>query len=61
VEGWNSPEGLLARWARLRRLDWGATGDELLLKARPAKVAKMTAKVPPPSPAIPFWDAIPAN
>jgi hypothetical protein len=54
VEGWNSPEGLLARWARLRRLDWGATGDELLLKARPAKVAKMTAKVPPPSPAIPF-------
>ena len=41
AEGWNTPEGLLGRWARLHRFDWSVTGDRMVLAARtrPAKKA----------------------
>jgi len=40
LQGWDTPEGLLARWTRVRHLDGEAVGDMLTVKARTKKVSK---------------------
>jgi hypothetical protein len=42
AEGWNTPEGLLRRWARLHLFDWLVTGDRMVLSARPRLAKKAT-------------------
>ena len=44
TEGWNTPEGLLSRWARLHRFDWSVTGDRMVLAARTRPAKKATSE-----------------
>jgi hypothetical protein len=35
AEGWDTPEGMLARWIRLHRVDWVVNSDRLAVTTRP--------------------------
>jgi hypothetical protein len=48
LQGWDTSEGLLARWMRIRHLDWEVVGDMLTVKVR-AKTISKGCKRPEPS------------
>ena len=50
LEGWDTPDGLLARWARLHRADVTLAGGLLVLKMRSGPTS---TRRPPPVPAGP--------
>lgn len=52
IEGWDTPEGLLARWVRLRRLDMMVVGNQLVVRARPLPARKVAPNVPAPGPML---------